>query len=32
MINAWDGSLEINEENGTIMAPMLGAGKKNENN
>lgn len=29
MINKWDGSLVIDEENGTIMSTMLGAGRKN---
>lgn len=32
MLNQWDGSLTIDEENGTILSTMLGAGKKNENN
>ena len=32
MLNSWDGSFEINEENGTIMSTMIGAGKKNSNN
>lgn len=32
MLNAWDGSFQINEENGTIMSTMLGAGRKNTNN
>jgi hypothetical protein len=32
MLNAWDGSLCIDEENGTIMAPMVGAGRKTRNN
>lgn len=32
MLNQWDGSLTINEENGTILSAMLGAGKKNEDN
>jgi hypothetical protein len=32
MINAWDGSLCIDHENGTIMAPMVGAGRKTRNN
>ena len=32
MLNEWDGSLTINEENGTILSTMLGAGRKNDNN
>lgn len=32
LLNSWDGSLSIDEENGTVMAPMIGAGKKNTNN
>lgn len=32
MLNKWDGSLCIDEENGTIMAPMVGAGRKTVNN
>jgi hypothetical protein len=32
MLNSWDGSLTIDEENGTILATMLGAGKKDSNN
>lgn len=32
MLNKWDGSLCIDEENGTIMAPMVGAGRKTINN
>ena len=32
MLNSWDGSFEINEENGTIMSTMIGAGKKDSNN
>ena len=32
MLNAWDGSFQIDEENGTIMSTMLGAGRKTENN
>jgi hypothetical protein len=28
MLNAWDGSLKIDEENGTIMSTMVGAGRK----
>ena len=31
-LNAWDGSLQIDEENGTIMANMIGAGKKETDN
>jgi hypothetical protein len=32
MLNAWDGELCIDKENGTIMATMVGAGKKEEDN
>jgi hypothetical protein len=32
MLNAWDGSLKIDEDNNTILSMMLGAGRKNENN
>lgn len=32
MINKWDGSLVIDEENGTIMSTMVGAGHKNSEN
>ena len=32
MLNSWDGSLQINEENGTILSTMVGAGRKNSNN
>lgn len=32
MLNQWDGSLTIDEENGTILSSMLGAGRKNDNN
>jgi hypothetical protein len=32
MLNEWNGSLTIDEENGTILATMLGAGKKNSDN
>ena len=32
MINKWDGSLVIDEENGTIISTMLGAGRKNSAN
>lgn len=32
MLNAWDGSLTIDEENGKILSTMIGAGKKDENN
>lgn len=31
-LNEWNGQFEINEENGTIMSTMLGAGKKTEKN
>lgn len=32
MINAWDGSLTIDEKNGTILSTMVGAGKKEDDN
>ena len=32
ILNDWDESLQINEDNGTILATMIGAGRKNENN
>ncbi len=32
LLNAWDENVSIDEEGGTIMAPMIGAGKKNNNN
>lgn len=32
LLNAWDESVSIDEEGGTIMAPMIGAGKKNTDN
>ena len=33
LLNAWDDkTVSIDEEGGTIMAPMIGAGKKNNNN
>lgn len=32
MLNNWDGSLQIDEKNGTILASMIGAGRKTENN
>ena len=32
MLNKWDGSLTIDEKNGTILASMVGAGIKDENN
>lgn len=32
MMNAWDGSLTIDEKNGTILSTMMGAGKKEEDN
>lgn len=32
LLNNWNGDLLIDEENGTVMAPMLGAGKKNSDN
>ena len=32
MLNKWDGSFQIDEENGTILSTMLGAGRKNSQN
>lgn len=32
MMNAWDGSLTIDEKNGTILSTMVGAGKKEDDN
>ena len=32
MINNWDGSFKIDEENGTILSQMVGAGLKNSDN
>ena len=32
LLNDWDGSLTLNEENGTILSTMLGAGRKNKDN
>lgn len=32
MLNKWDGSFKIDEENGTILSTMLGAGRKNNKN
>ena len=32
LLNKWDETVSIDEEGGTIMAPMIGAGKKNTNN
>ena len=32
MLNDWDGRLEIDEEDNTIMTMMIGAGRKNSNN
>lgn len=32
MLNRWDGELTIDENNGTILSTMVGAGKKNTNN
>jgi hypothetical protein len=32
MLNSWDGKLTINENNGTILSTMIGAGKKESNN
>ena len=32
MLNNWDGNLEIDKENGTILSNLIGAGKKNDDN
>ena len=32
MLNSWDGELTIDEENGTILSTIIGAGKKNPDN
>jgi hypothetical protein len=32
MLNNWDGTLTLDEENGTILSTMLGAGRKNDDN
>jgi hypothetical protein len=32
MLNSWDGSLTFDEDNGTILSAMIGAGEKNEQN
>ena len=32
LLNRWDGSLTIDEKNGTILSTMVGAGKKDSNN
>lgn len=32
MLNSWDGSLKVNENEGTIMSTMVGAGKKESDN
>ena len=32
MLNAWDGSLTIDEKNGTILSTMVGAGRKESDN
>lgn len=32
MLNDWDGSFQIDKENGTIMSTMIAAGRKNTNN
>lgn len=32
LLNNWDETVSIDEEGGTVMAPMIGAGKKNTNN
>ena len=31
-LNKWDGSVSVNEEDGSILAPRMAAGKKNEDN
>ena len=32
LMNSWDGNLTIDEENGTIISAMIGAGIKNPDN
>lgn len=32
VLNEWDGNLQIDEDNSTILSSMIGAGKKNSNN
>jgi hypothetical protein len=32
LLNNWDGSLQIDEKNGTILSSMVGAGRKTPNN
>ena len=32
LLNSWDGSLTIDKKNGTILATMIGAGRKSSNN
>jgi hypothetical protein len=32
LLNEWDGSLSIDEGNGTILSTMVGAGRKDEDN
>jgi hypothetical protein len=32
MLNEWDGSLKIDEDNNSILTAMVGAGRKNTNN
>jgi hypothetical protein len=32
MLNNWDGTLTLDEKNGTILSTMLGAGRKNTDN
>lgn len=32
LLNNWDGSLQINTKDGTILSNLVGAGKKNDNN
>lgn len=32
LLNSWNGELSIDEKQGTILAPMIGAGKKNNKN
>jgi hypothetical protein len=31
-LNNWNGKLDINEESGTILAPLIAAGRKNSDN
>ena len=32
VLNGWDGSFQVNEDNGTILSTMVGAGKKDDEN